>query len=130
MDVLGQAKTLGQAIAQSQEFQALLEKEKEFYGNSEAVELLKQYDKEMMKIKNLQALGLAVPATAMESLEELQGKIQASAPIQQLLSTQRTYEELLRKVNEEINREIERVTKEKMGSLEGDSSGPSIIMPA
>ena len=124
MDALEQAKTLGQALANSNEFQTLISCEKDFYRNKEAVELLEQYDKETMKMKNLRGLGMSVPSSSMEALEGLQAKIQSNPAIQQLLSTQKAYEDLLKRVNEEINKEIDSLTRAHMGDAD---SGPRII---
>ncbi len=105
------ARILGRAIAGSTEYKGLLDCEKTFSGNTEAIGLLKEFEQERQKLQNLETLGVEVPPSALTDLESLQQKIQDNDSIKQLMECQKKYEGLLRKVNDEINRQIEEVAK-------------------
>ena len=110
-DPLEMARDLGKAIADSTEYKGLLDCEKNFGADQEAIGLLKSFEKERQKMQNLQALGLEVPPSAMEDLESIQERIQANGAIQKLMGCQKAYEGLLKSVNEQINKQIDEVTR-------------------
>jgi cell fate (sporulation/competence/biofilm development) regulator YlbF (YheA/YmcA/DUF963 family) len=116
MSVIERAKELGQAIAESPEYQAFVSEEESFLKTQDAVDLMKEYEKETLKLQNLQALGLPVPPSAVTDLQSIQEKIREHPAIQKLVEAQKGYEDLLRRVNEEIN-----------GSIEGRSRSNLII---
>jgi len=105
------ARTLGKAIADSNEYQGLLSCEKDFSKNNEAIGLLKSFERERQKLQNLETLGVEVPPSAMAELETIQQKIQDNDSIKKLMECQKAYEGLLKKVNDEINKQIDEVTK-------------------
>jgi cell fate (sporulation/competence/biofilm development) regulator YlbF (YheA/YmcA/DUF963 family) len=105
------AKTLGQAIAGSSEYQGLLTCEKDFSKNTEAIGLLKSFERERQKLQNLETLGVEVPPSAMSELETIQQKIQDNESIKKLMECQKAYEGLLKQVNDEINKQIDEVTR-------------------
>lgn len=116
MSVIEKARELGQAIAESPEYRAFASEEEAFLKAQDAVDLMKDYEKETLKLQNLQALGLPIPPSAVADLQAIQAKIQEHPAIQKLVEAQKGYEDLLRRVNEEIN-----------GSIEGRSRSNLII---
>lgn len=108
------ARTLGKAIADSSEYQGLLTCEKDFSKNTEAIGLLKSFERERQKLQNLESLGVEVPPSAMAELETIQQKIQDNDQIKKLMECQRAYEGLLKNVNDEINKQIDEVTKQAL----------------
>jgi cell fate (sporulation/competence/biofilm development) regulator YlbF (YheA/YmcA/DUF963 family) len=110
-DPLEMARDLGRSIAASAQYQDLMNSEKSFAGDTEAVGLLKSFEGERKKLQNLKALGMELPPSALQELETIQEKIRDNGAIKNLMNNQKNYEDLLRKVNEEINRQIEEVTK-------------------
>jgi len=107
MSVIEKAKDLGQSIAESPEYQAFVSEEEQFLKSPDAVDLMKQYEKETLKLQNLQALGLPIPPSAVTEIQGIQEKIRTHPAIQKLVEAQKGYEDLLRRVNEEINGAIE-----------------------
>jgi cell fate (sporulation/competence/biofilm development) regulator YlbF (YheA/YmcA/DUF963 family) len=110
-DPLDKAADLGRAIAASTEYQGLLNCEKDFAKNTEAIGLLKSFERERQKLANLESLGVQVPPSAVAELESIQEKIQSNDSIKKLMECQKAYEGLLKRVNEEINKQIDSVTK-------------------
>lgn len=116
MNVEERARDLGQAIAESLEYKLFVEREEVFLKTQDAVDLMKDFEREVSKLQNLQALGLEVPPSALSDLKLLEERIRGHVTIQQLFQAQKDYEDLLRKVNEAIG-----------GAIEG--RGPQILTP-
>ena len=108
-DVIQKAKDLGKAIALSEEFSQLKKAEQTLYGDKDAMSLLKQHELLISKVQTYRGAGLQLPTSLLQELDVLQGKLEESPAIQEFLKKQRDYEDFLKKINEEISREIQSV---------------------
>jgi cell fate (sporulation/competence/biofilm development) regulator YlbF (YheA/YmcA/DUF963 family) len=142
---LEKARDLGSSLAQSEEYKAVLESQKALAEDPDALGLLQSFEKERAKLQNLQALGMQLPPSALAEIQSIQEKIQTNGAIQKLVQNQRTFDELLRSVNMEINKQIDSAARAALPNLfvgegeegEGEApeeeepppSGPRLIRP-
>lgn len=102
MDVLEQAKILGQALVDSDEFKAYADAEKEYNSNEEAQKLTKEYDKNCeIHYNELKKDGIA-PSEMVKirrQITEEYTKVSSHPVIKDYLEKKKAAERLLANVN-------------------------------
>ncbi len=102
MDVIEQAKILGQAIAESDEFKAYAEAEAAFHGDSEAQRLTAEYDENCAKCTEELKREDITPPEIIKIRQQISReftKLSENAVIRNYLAAKKAAEKLLADVN-------------------------------
>ncbi len=125
MDVIEQAKILGQAIADSEEFKAYAEAEKKFHADAEAKKLTEEYDAKCAEASEELRREDITPPEIIKVRQQISrefGKLSGNAVISEYLAAKQAAEKLLSDVNSIIHFYV---TGEEEHSHEGCSGSCS-----
>ncbi|MFW6132595.1 MAG: YlbF family regulator [Planctomycetota bacterium] len=100
------AERLGGAIAQSDEGKALQAAREELNDEPDTLETLKQYRRQSEKMARAESEGKPIEPDDKHELEELQNKLTASPAFKKFTDAQVEYVDLMRRVNEAIQRQL------------------------
>ena len=100
--ILELAKQLGQEIANDSIAKQYFDASKSLDGNSEAQELIKQYEQQAQQLAMKERQAQPVEPQEKQKLSDLQTQIAENPTIKQWMQAQVEYVNLLRKVNETV----------------------------
>lgn len=93
--VMEKAGELGQLITQTEEFNAVKEKQSIMFKNGMALQLLKSYDELKRQQKEKLEKGEQLNAEDKQAMEAAEGKIAKNDSIQQFFEAQNKFQQLL-----------------------------------
>jgi len=104
--ILGLAGRLGKTIAESKQATDLREIRKAFEGDPELQQVMKEYRQQAGKMQQLEQERKPVEPEDKHKLEELNRQLAASETFKKYTAAQVEYVDLLRRVNEALQREL------------------------
>ncbi len=106
MDITQLAEQLGKAISDSPQAGALREARKSLTGESDLAQLMRDYQSQVAKVAQLEQENKPVEVADKHSLQELQQKLVASATFKAFNEAQVEYADLMRRVNQAVQRQL------------------------
>jgi len=112
-DIIELANRLGEAISRSPQSAALRAAREQFNKHPDLVQLLKDYQAQADKIAQLERENKPIEVEDKHKLEELHNKLIAAEPFKKLTSAQVEYIDLMRRVNETIQKHLTETVSER-----------------
>jgi len=107
------AEQLGKAISQSPQALALRTAREHFASHPDLVQLLRDYQMQADKIAQLERENKPIEVEDKHKLEELHNKLIAAEPFKKLTSAQVEYIDLMRRVNEAMQKHLTETASEQ-----------------
>jgi cell fate (sporulation/competence/biofilm development) regulator YlbF (YheA/YmcA/DUF963 family) len=122
-DLAAKARDLGQGIAGTKEFLALREAEKAVQDDTQTRDLIEKINREMRKLQNMEALGMSIPPSAVESVEVLRKQLEARDTFAAMLQKRLEFEQFFQEILESIQEGLPKTAEQRI------VVPPSIILP-
>jgi cell fate (sporulation/competence/biofilm development) regulator YlbF (YheA/YmcA/DUF963 family) len=105
-EIIEQAGRLGGMIAKSMQATKLREAKEALHKDAAATALLADYQKQAMKVGQLEEQNKPIEVEDKRKLQELQSKLVSMDVFKKFTATQVEYIDLMRKVNEALRKEL------------------------
>ena len=106
-NVIEMAQQLGQKLATHERTLLLKEAQKAVSADSDAVDLIKQYEEQAKKIQQLQAEQKPIEVEDKHKLKEIEEKISVNDSLKEMTKRQVDFVEMMRKVKDAIDKQLE-----------------------
>ena len=110
-DIIELAQRLGKAISESTQADNLRAARKEMSKQGEITQLLKDYQTQAEKVAKLEHENKPVEVDDKHKLQELHGKLVASDVFKKFTASQVEYIDLMRQVNETLQKQLSETEK-------------------
>lgn len=105
-EIIDQARKLGSMIAQSTQAAKLREAKEALHKDAAATTLLGDYQKQAMKVGQLEEQNKPIEVEDKRKLQELQSKLVSMDVFKKFTAAQVEYIDVMRKVNEALRKEL------------------------
>jgi len=130
--ILDEATKLGQLVAQHPAVAKYRDTQKAMAGDPEASRLLNEFNRQLETLARQQASGMAITDAQQNQLEALQTQIASHLRIKAMHLAQVDFVDLLRKVNQTIQRQLAEVAPQAAAPTGGQAppppAGPRLVI--
>ncbi|MFW6288022.1 MAG: YlbF family regulator [bacterium] len=103
MSIMEKAKSLGEAIVESKEYENLKNAEIEMHKDEDAEALLNDFSATQKRLQMSQANGKPVSEKQQKEIQALQAKMQANEKINEFMQAQQQFNQVMQTVNQTIS---------------------------
>ncbi|MFW6265098.1 MAG: YlbF family regulator [Bacillota bacterium] len=103
MSIMEKAKSLGEAIVESSEFEELKTAETNMYEDEEAKALLDEFSAKQKRLQMAQSNGKPVTQDDQKDLQAMQVKMQANEKVKEFMEAQQKFNQVMETVNQTIS---------------------------
>ncbi len=129
MSVYGTAHKLARAIKESEEYQSFQEARKKIKEDSTRIELLQDFQQQIIKVRRREMRGEEVSEEEKQRLNELQNLVDMNQPVKKFLQAQSRFSTMINDIEEILFGDLElRLLDEE--KKEADSGRPEADGPA
>ena len=107
MSIMEKAEILGQEIANSSEYEELVDAEQIMYQDEEAKDILDDFQSVQKRIQMAQANGQQPGASQQQKLQSLQSQMQENEKIKDYMEAQKQFNEVMKTVNDVITSQLQ-----------------------
>ncbi|MEJ6951563.1 YlbF family regulator [Natronospora cellulosivora (SeqCode)] len=103
MSIMEKAKSLGEAIVESSEYEELKTAETNMYEDEEAKTLLDEFSAKQKRLQMAQSNGKAITPEDQKDLQSMQAKMQANEKVNAFMEAQQKFNQIMQTVNQTIS---------------------------
>lgn len=106
-DLSSKAESLGRALAATPEFSRLREAEELLQQDPSTMELIERLNREVRKIQHVEAMGMEIPPSAIEEVENLRRELDGRATFTALIERKEEFDLVFAEVIDKIEDTLE-----------------------
>ncbi|MFW5995739.1 MAG: YlbF family regulator [Halanaerobiaceae bacterium] len=107
MSIMEKAKTLGQELAESEEYEQLKDAEEKMYEDEDAKNLLDSFESAQKRMQMAQANGQQPGPSQQQKLQTLQSQMQDNGMIKSYMEAQKQFNQVMKTVNQVISEQLQ-----------------------
>ena len=107
MSIMEKAEKLGQEIANSSEYEKLVDAEQVMHQDEEAKDLLEDFQSVQKRMKMAQANGQQPGPSQQQKLQTIQSQMQENEKIKDYMEAQKQFNEVMKTVNDVITSQLQ-----------------------